>query len=525
MGRPTKTSQIFASSYSFEEPQGLDRAPVTNGQTRFDEDTIIWGDDDALPLRILQAVTQSPTATSCLGKVSDYMQGSGFTDPELVKIPIDKDGTTLGQLHNNLCDYMAKLEGFSVRFTYDMEGRITNCYVMPVESCRFVKPNTKRSRKISEIKYNPYWGTSQWDANLTSCYNVFEPNQSKRYAEISSADPRKYLGQIYFEGTPRAPYKFYQVPKYWSGANAIYTDAAIDSFVKKGLDNGFFQSLLINMIGDPNQKSQNPKYQKKVTGTDGTIRLESDGTTIGQEFQEMMSTSFSGHDKAFKAMVLWAMNESATAKIQPFPSNQSFALVDTLEIRTIRKIAIACEVQAILANLPQQTSSLGSDGDSMRVAVELMQARVKEPQQILENFYNNILLPNLQYKTASKVKIKNHAPISNQVQVPDKVWEWMNDQEKADFVRINIPSVTVNRVITPPQPTQDPNAPQTAQQDVKATGALKDLKMSEVNRVTNIVSKVAKGKLTRAQGVQFLKDYGFTDEQIIDWLPEEEAIV
>lgn len=527
MGRKKPTSQIYASAHSFDSPQGLDRVPAVDQQALNTEDTIIWGDDDALPLRQLQAVNQSPTATSCLGKVADYIQGSGFTDPGIKDHVIDQDGTTLGALHNQLADYMAKLEGFSTRFTFDRTGSITNCFLMPMESERFVRPKHEKSKKITQIKYNPYWGTPLYKQDLTKCYNVWEGDTKKRYQEVQQAD-ENYLGQIYFEGTPRAPYKFYPVAKYWSGANAIYVDAAIDSFVKTGLDNGFFQSVLINMIGDPTQPSQNPKYQKKVTGTDGTVRTEWDGvTTVGMEFEAMMSQSFSGHDKAFKAMVMWALNQEASAKISPFPESQSFALVDTLEIRTIRKITIATEVPAILANLPQQVSSLGSDGNSMRAAVELMHARVREPQQVLEAFYNNVLLPNLQNKTQARVKIINHTPLSNQVQVPDKVWEWMNDEEKAEFVRNNVPSVKVIRTATVAQPVTPGATPAPAEPgtEAKVNEALKGLNLRDITKFTKIAQRLAKGDISRDQAKQILMGYGLDEEQIKAWLPDEEAVV
>lgn len=526
MGRPPKTSQIHAEAFSFSKPEALERDIVKDQQTRFDEETILWGDlDDSLPIRILQAVNQSPTTTSCLGKVADYMQGSGFSDPGLMKMVIDQDGTTLWDYHARMCDYMAKLEGFSTRFTFNREGNITQAFMIGAESCRFVKPSHTQSRKINKIKYNPYWGTALFSQNDTKTYNLWEPNQTLRYQEITEALEAgvNYSGQVYFFGNPRAPYKFYPVPKYWSGKEWIYVDGQTQIFIKKLLDNGFFESALITMIGDPTQPSKNPKYQKKKTGTDNVVRTEQDGTTVGQEFSEMMSKSFSGSDKAGKAMVLWAMNKDSSPTVQAFPTNTNFDTLNGTVNNAIRGITIATEVQAILANLPQQGSSLGSDGDSMRMAVELMQARVKEPQNTLEQFYNTILLPNMAEKTGARVKIVNHTPLSNQIQVPDKVWEWMNDEEKAAFVRANVPVVTVIRTPTAPAPVVDPNAP--PPEEAKATGALKDLKMSEVNRVTNIVNKVAKGKLTRAQGVQFLKDYGFTDEQIKDWLPEEEGLV
>ena len=527
MGRKKPPDQIYLSSFSFGEPQALERQIATDQQVRFDTDTIRWGEeDDALPMRILTAINNSPTTSSCLGKVADFMQGAAFTDPGLMLMPVDQDGTTLWDFHARLCDYMAKLEGFATRFTYDYNGDITNAYIIGPESCRFVRPVISHSRKISEIRYNPYWGTSQYNPEFTDSYPVFS-NPDERKEQINFAGT-KYKGQVYFFGNPRPPYKFYPVPKYWSGADSIYTDANISSFIKKWLDNGFFQSVLINMIGDPTQPSKNPKYYKRVTGEDGTIRTEWDGvTTVGKEFEEMMSKSFSGHDKAGKAMVFWAMNKDAAASIQPFPSNTNFEVIDGLSNETIRKITIATEVQAVLANLPQQSSSLGSDGESMRMAIELMHARVKDPQNTLEQFYNTVLLPNMQTKTESRVKIKNHVPLSNQVQVPDKVWEWMNDEEKADFVRTNIPGVKVIRTPTVAPGTTQTNGQVDGQVEdtTKINGALKGLKTAEIDRVTSIVRRVDKGKLTYDQGVQLLQDYGFNPEQIKSWLtePQEEV--
>jgi len=521
MGRKKPTSQPYASAHPFSRPEGLDRSVVTDRQVRWDESTIMWGDDDGLPMRILSAVNASPTTTSCLGKVADYMQGSGFSDKELMRMPIDKDGTTLWELHANICDYMSKLEGFTTRFTLDGKGDITNTYLMGIESCRFKRPDQSQSRKIREIKYNPYWGTSEFKPENTICYNVWEPDKIKRYQEVKEAD-EKYQGQVYFYGNPRAPYKFYPIPKYWSGSNWVYVDGQVQSFIKKLLDNGFFQSVLINMIGDPTQPSKNPKYQVEKTGTDGTIRKEWDGvTTVGIEFQEMMSKAFSGYDKSGTAMVLWAQTLDEMAKIEAFPVNTNFDNISGTMTNAIRGITIATEVQAVLANLPQQASSLGSDGDSMRMAVELMQARVKEPQNVLEQFYNGVLLPNLQVKTSARVKIVNHAPLSNQIQVPDKVWEWMNDEEKADFVRTNVPAVKVIRPVVV-APTV---APGTTNGQEKVNEALKGLKVSEINRIKNVANKVEKKALTFEQGKQLLQSYGFDDEQIKAWLTEEEVTV
>lgn len=525
MGRKKPSSQIHAEVFS-AQPEALEREIVKDQQVRFDEQTIVWGDnDDSLPQRILQAVNQSPTTTSCLGKVADYMQGSGFEDKGLMKFPIDEDGTTLWEYHQNICDYMSKIEGFAVRFLYNIEGLITQSYVMGIESCRFVRPEHSQSKKIRKIKYNPYFGTSLYNRGDSIEYNTWEPDRAKRYAEILAADKQKYQGQVYFYGNPRVPYKFYPVPKYWSGSHWIYVDAQTQTFMKKLLDNGFFESALITMIGDPNSPSQNPKYIKKKIGVDGATRNEFDGTTLAKEFSDMMSQSFSGADKAGKAMVLWANNKDNSPIVQPFPINTNFDNITGTLNNAIRGITIATEVQAILANLPQQGSSLGSDGDSMRMAVELMQARVREPQVALEQFYNDVLLKNHQSKTQAKVKIVNHSPLSNQIVVPDKVWEWMNDEEKAAYVQKYIPAVEVKRV---------PGATTTSATEVPITAQadpiFKNLGLAQIDQILGIARRVGNGKMSYDKAKEFLmQKFGLSDEQANKLLtekePEEEVLV
>lgn len=483
-------------------------------------------------MRILDAVNNSPTAISCLDSVETFLKGAKFSDPGLMTMPVDKDGTTLWDLHCQLCHNFTMLESYSNRFTFDYKGKITNTYALGPETIRFMAPQARKSKRIDQIKYNPYWGTFDYkNSDLTQIYNVWDQSEIKNQINTQGTS---YLGQVYFYGSLRAPYKFYPVPKYWTGKHWIYTDAAIALFHHNNTDNGFFQSMLMTMIGDPNAKSKNPKYQKEVIGTDGVKRKEST-KTVGEEFDEMMASQFSGVKKAGNAMVLWAMNKEQTPGVVAFPANQQFDVLSGTFTDTIRGITISTRVQAILCNLPQSVNSLGSDGNSMQKAVELMQARVAAPQHNIESFYNTIMLPNLQAATGARVKIVNYRPISVAFDVPDKVWEWMNDKEKAGYLKENFPNIAIDEQRMAPtvaapattttidengQPVQTPATPQP-----QVNEALKGLKISDINKLKNISDKVTAGKITFDQAKQILMGYGLTEEQIKAWLTEEPVTV
>lgn len=500
--RKTQYSDPYISVY---KPVSLEREVNNENQIRRDEDTIIWGADDALPLRVLNAVDSSPTTTSCLDRVKDFLQGSKFTDEGLMSMVIDKDGTTLWDFHAQICEYMALLEGFAVNFKYSIERKITEAYLVGLESCRFKKLDRK-SKQINTIKYNPYFGTQDYNNEFTKEYNVFNINTVIEEIKSQGTD---YKGQIFFYGIERPMYKFYPVPKYWTGKQWIYVDANIQEFHKNNLDNGFFSSSLMTMVGDPTAMSNDPDQMKEVTGTDG-VKRKVPTKTVGQVFDEKMATRFSGVKKAGSVFVRWVRERDQAVDIQAFPVNNQFDLLSGTFTDAIRGITIATKVPAILANLPQQASSLGSDGQSFQKAVELMQSTAEPKQRILENFYNNILLPNFSESTAARVKIKNYSPVSVPVELEDKFWEFMDDQEKAEFINANVPNIKVKPRI----------APVTTQTGEPTQGneVMKSLNLRQLDRIGKIKDRYVDGKLTLEQATTVLKGYGFTDEEVTMFL-------
>jgi hypothetical protein len=507
------------------DPKNLEREKSVLSQERMDEKTIIWGADDAAPLRMLNAVDQSPTATSCLDVVTDFITGEGFSDPDLMDLVIDKDGTTLWQLHCELARYMALLEGFAVNFKYNQNDKITQAYVLPLENTRFMAPG-EHTKTIRRFKYNPYYGTVEFKQQFTTEYDEFDLKDiragMKRALNNPDENKRLYMGQVYYYGTTRPLYLFYPQPKYWSGKHWIYVDAYIQTFHKENLDNGFFQSALINVVGDPAEYSQNPEYMKKVTGTDGIDRFEP-WKTVQQEFNDQMQKMFSGVKKAGTAMVLWAKNQEDSAKVSAFPVNTQFDVLSGTFTDAIRGITIATKVPAILANLPQQASSLGSDGEAFQKAVELMTSRTTKQRTTLEQFYNKILLPNLEENTKATVKIKDFHPVSNPVTMEDKFWEVLPIASKLKFVKDHIPGVEIDEAAITPAATTAPTVDEEGkpiEQPAPAQGneALKALNMQQITRVQKIVKRYVLGELTYDQAKDFLLGYGITEAQIPNWL-------
>jgi len=515
VGRPREFVSPNPSMYALGSPEAQKTEIVTFNQVRPDEKTLIWGIDDALPLHILNAIAESPTATSCVGKIEMFTKGASFSDTGLMEMVINRDGDTLWDLHCAIVQYYCSLDGYANNFKYNLRGKITDVYNMAADSCRLAaEPETSR---ICGVKYNPYFGTREYQPQYTTSYDLFDLSKVKEQAK----NP-EWNGQAYFHGTKRTLYKHYPVPKFWSGKKWIYSDAKFATYVDKLLDNGFFESVLMKVIGDPNKMSQHPDAMREVTGTDGVKRKES-YKTEGQIFNKMMAENFSGVDKAGKVMAFWSLNKDQSVSLEAFPTNVNPDLISGVLLEAIRMISISTEVPAILANLPNSLSSLASGGDALKNAVEFMQSNTAPRRAELEKFYNTILIPNLQETTSARVKIQQFSPVTTQVTVDDKFWEFMNEAEKIAFIQKNEPNIAIIRT---PAATEN-TAPATVDEKGNAIPAptvpkvdevLKSLKVSEINRILSIVSKVNAGTLTPEQAKTLLAGYGLNEEQISAFL-------
>lgn len=526
-----------------QDPENLKREISTPSQRDGFEDIILYGPDNAFPLRLALAVEESPAASSCVDTIAKFIKGSGFSDKELMKLVIDKNGTTLWDLHSNLSDSLALFWGFAVNFKFNRKGKITNTYQMSFESCRFKEPGEK-TPYITHIRYNPYFGTSEYRVDYTKTYPVY--NQKEAVSQISDLNGKQldeWGGQVYYYGKTSPLSRFYPKPRYWSAKEAIQADHKLQEFNNEELDNGFFQSVLLNVIGDPNKMSTNPRTMKEERQSDGTTIKLVPTKTVGEEFNEMMSQSFSGSKKAGTAMVLWSLNSDTAVKVSEFPNGINGDRLIATQDSTTKTITIAFQVPSILANISEGVS-LGSGGSEIQKAIELMQSRTVEWREVLQNFYNNILLPNLESKTGAQVEIQNYTPISEPVEIDDKIWEFLNEAEKVAFIKKNMPEIEIIRTApeetAPTEPATDPKTgePLTtealpdAPASPKPNEALKNISIDQLNKIQKIVARYNlflrdpnhEKALTYDQALQFIISYGITEEQSGAWLVKPEEI-
>ncbi len=507
-------------------PEALEREATTLGQKDFTENTLKWGIRNDFPLELAKTVQDSPAASACISTRSKFIKGAGFSDPDLMKLKINKRGQTLWDLHCILSDTLALFEGYAVCFKFNEGGGITNAYNMAIENCRFVKPDDDLATNIESIKYNPYFGTLDYQKKYTKEYALWDPENLE---DQISKKGTKFEGQVYYYGKTKPLYRFYPVPDYWSAKKWMYIDGKIQEGHAENMDNGFFQSVIIQMVGDPSRPSNNPDYMIKKTNPDGSIRLEPNHLkTVGFEFDDMMSKNFSGTKKMGSALVLWALNQDSSAKVTAFPTTANADLFIALQDLTTKNITIATKTPGILANISEGVS-LGSGGSEIQKAAEIMQSNTIDDRMRLEQFYNEILLPNLQIegqkvKKNAEVKIKNYNPVTVEVTIDDKFWGVMTAQEKRKFVRENVSSVELDDDI--PQTDAEGNELPPGE-GIQLNDTFKNLTGRQQQQFLRIIRQYDKGTITKEVATIQLKSFGVTDNEVIiilglDDTPEEQ---
>lgn len=490
-------------------PKSLQREATTSAQKEYSEDTIIWGLDNAFPLRLAETVQSSPAASSCIGTRTKFIKGAGFSNPDLMRLKVNKTGQTLWDLHSILSASLALFRGFSVNFKFNELGKITNSYNLPIENLRFVKPVNDLDPEIRLIKYNPYFGTVEYKREYTTQYHLFNLEELRN--QISD-EGTNFRGQVYYYGETKPLFRFYPVPDYWSAENWMRADAEFQKLIYKEVDNGFFQSVIWNMIGDPSHASKNPKYQREETDSNG-IKRKVSTKTLGEEFDEWMSEHFSGADKAGTAVVLWSMNKDQTASVQAFPVNVNSERLLTQQDLTTKNITIATRTPGILANISEGVN-LGSGGSEIQKAVELMQSDTVDDRKTLEQFYNETLLPNMDgISTDMKVEIVNYNPISVPVEIDDKFWDELTSNERRNFIRKSFPGIQLDEAVV--QVDEDGVPIEPIAEEVHVNEHIKNLSGRQKQNFERILRDYRSGKASVEQTKIFLSTgFGLTESEI-----------
>lgn len=431
MGIVQNVKQSFVKVYNLVQREFAYTTQVDNAGKH-----IPYFHNDNFPVELSNLVQGSPTATSCLSTLTDFIAGEGFNEgSELENLVINKQGLKFFQFHAICSSSLAHDWGVACIVRYNRVGGITEIIDIPFGYCRLGVPDS--NGVISKIKYNPYFGTSLYKHKDTVEYDTFNPQ-----AAITQASEKNWKGQIYWYGIKTKNSPFYPVPDYYTAKHWMNVEKNAGQYFDENLENGFLQSTIIKLRGNPND----PSGLKDDNGDD---------IPKGKAFDDEMSGNFQGVERVAKILAFWGDSEEEFPTLEPFPSSGNPDMFRVQDEHATKKITIATKVPAILANISEGVS-LGGDGNTIRAAVKLMQQRVKRPQAFLIDFYQT-LLKNLANPYTEDITIVAYHPFPELETVDPQIWTELTAEEKRTWIKDHT-EIEIQDEVTPttePAPVQN----------------------------------------------------------------------
>lgn len=268
-----------------------------------------YDDDNLYPNNLLLKIADSPTASGCLDRYINFIEGNGLHSPLLSAYVINRDGQALDEVHSLIAGDKARFSGFAILVQYDIYCRPCGLYHYPFEQCRLEEPDADGN--VAHIVVHPDWSGRMTrdgervtvDKDNVEYIDVFNPDPEIVAQQIAKAGGiTNYKGQIYYHSD--SGYMTYPKPKYDSGITDISTDTGLSNVMNRNVRSNFFAAGVITYYNNNTQDEGNVDDDlawqiQELQGDMNTANILAVSIKNPEEKPEF--TEFSGHnfDKDF----------------------------------------------------------------------------------------------------------------------------------------------------------------------------------------------------------------------------------
>ena len=267
-----------------------------------------YDSDNLYPNNIMLKINDSPTASGCLERYVDFIEGNGLHSSSLASSVVNRDGQTLDEIHSLVSRDKATFRGFAILVQYDVYCRPCGVYHYPFEQCRLEEPDDDGN--VAHIAVHPDWsgGASRGgnrirvDEKSIKRIDVFNPDPAIVAEQISKAGGiTNYLGQIYYHSDDG--YLVYPRAKFDSAITDISTDTGISNVMNRNVRSNFFAAGIVSYYSNV-QEGEYDAVGDRLEGLQGDQQL---GTMIAlpiqspEEKPEFMEFKGHNYDKDFTA--------------------------------------------------------------------------------------------------------------------------------------------------------------------------------------------------------------------------------
>jgi hypothetical protein len=335
--------------------------------------------DNAYPQRMLELVSQSPTAKDCWNKRAKFIAGKGFEDAALAKQTINNKGLTLAKLLKAIATDKALFCGFGIHINYNANFKISSVNYVKFEDIRL--GDTDNLKTINKLAIYNDWGKKTWKNIMRSRITFldrYSPDEKVIKQQVKEAGGwDKYKGQLLYFNPEVDDYPLIEADSVWED---FETEAGIKIFNNREVITGFLPSTMLFMQSRREDADNNTDFGN---GLNKPSQLEKD------------LAAFQGAKSAQKIIVIEYEDESAKPEFQPYAIQNNDKLFETTERSVEARIIKGFSVPKELIN--SEKSSGLSNGSEKKEAISEFNDNTSadrlELSEILEEVFSHYYMP------------------------------------------------------------------------------------------------------------------------------------
>jgi len=248
-----------------------------------------YGEDNLYPQRAIIARDGSKTAKPCCDRYAEFLNGEGFTNPQLANIVVNKKGHTANDFLDHVAKSFSWANGFFVHVGYNLNYKVNSVKVINFEYNRFGMPD--EDGDFYTIAYCNNWENNPYK-NLRNIqeivnYPVFNDDPAVVKDQIEQAGGiLNYTGQIFYWTPDEGEYPKCTFDVVFDQAQTQQEIAIFDLAMEQ---NGFKAGHVLLYPGKFETKQEEGEFKEGVNnfqgrGSGGTLIIENpDGNLKANE--------------------------------------------------------------------------------------------------------------------------------------------------------------------------------------------------------------------------------------------------
>lgn len=203
-----------------------------------------YDSDNLYPQNVRRIAAVSATATTCIQRYIDFLEGNGIHSQALSQLVVNYQGEMLDDVLRLVCEDKAVYNGFALHVNYDANINVSSLQHIPFENCRLEEPDD--AGFVAHVCIHPDWTGKKTrngsritvtDDNVDRIA-VFDPDKEVVAAQILAAGGiTSYKGQV-----------LYCSPQAMAYPKAVFDAVLTDIITEEGLSNVKLRNVRNNFL-------------------------------------------------------------------------------------------------------------------------------------------------------------------------------------------------------------------------------------------------------------------------------------